>query len=302
MNFVPWKAKNRGKVTILSGEKMFIARWLISLVRPLVECFPRLAALYRGMRDQLDGMEKPQLTPWDFKLAGNLAMTQGTFEPVETALVRKILKEVDILVNVGANIGYYCCHALSMGKSVIAFEPIPRNFSRLCKNIKANNWSGAEIYPIALSNNVDVLEIYGSGTGASILKGWAGTSENFVTLVPSSTMDLVLGNRMQGKRVFVLIDVEGAEFWMLEGASTLLANDPKPIWLIEITTDEHQPEGAIINPHFKNTFQLFLQNGYQAFNVEQDLRPVTMEQIDLASKGSFKFKSHNFLFKAAEYS
>lgn len=279
---------------------MFIAKWLISWVRPLIECFPRAASLYRGMRDQLDSMEKPQLTPWGFKLAGNPVMTQGTFEPVETELVRKILKEVDMLVNVGANVGYYCCHAMSMGKSVIAFEPIPRNLSCLCKNIKANNWPGAEIYPIALSNCVGILEIYGGGTGASILKGWAGTSESFVTLVPSSTMDVVLGQRMQGKQILVLIDVEGAEHWMLEGASILLANDPKPIWLVEITTDEHQPEGGKINPNFKSTFQLFFQNGYQAFNVDQDLHTVTMEQIDLASKGSFKFKSHNFLFKAAE--
>ena len=93
---------------------MFLLKWLVLLVKPLVSRAPRLAAMYRGMRDQLEGMEEPQPTPWGFKLAGNAAMAQGTFEPVETELVRKLLGEVDVLINVGANVGYYCCHALSM--------------------------------------------------------------------------------------------------------------------------------------------------------------------------------------------
>src|ERR1700682_885357 len=153
---------------------MFLKNWLISLVRPFVDRFPRIATMYRSVRDQLDFLEEPRPTSWGFKLAGNTAMEQGTFEPTETELVRSILKDVDILINVGANIGYYCCHALSMGKSVIAFEPIARNLRYLCKNIKTNGWSGAEVYPIALSNSVGVLEMYGGNTGASVVKGWAG--------------------------------------------------------------------------------------------------------------------------------
>jgi tRNA G37 N-methylase Trm5 len=96
-------------------------------------------------------MQEQNATPWGFKLAGNAAMVQGIFEPAETKLVRNILQNVDILVNVGANIGYYCCHALSMGKQVIAFEPIERNLRYLCKNIKNNGWTGAEVYPMALA-------------------------------------------------------------------------------------------------------------------------------------------------------
>lgn len=277
---------------------MYRFNQLLALVRPFIDRFPRLAALYRGVRDQMESLKEPVVTPWGFKLAGNQAMAQGTFEPVETELVRTLLKDVDVLVNVGANVGYYCCHALSMGKDVIAFEPVPRNLQYLCQNIKCNGWSGAEVYPIALSNNVGVLEIYGGDTGASILKGWAGTPESYMTLVPSSTMDVVLGQRLRGKKILVLVDVEGAEFWMLEGAIKMLALDPKPLWLVEITSDEHQPAGIEMNPNFKGTFEFFFRNDYQAFNVMQDLIPVTREQVDLASTGNYRFKAHNFLFKA----
>ena len=275
---------------------MSITKWSISLVRPLVDRFPHIATMYRRVRDQLDFKQEPKATPWGFKLAGNTAMAQGIFEPTETELVRNILKNVDILVNVGANVGYYCCHALSMGKPVIAFEPIERNLRYLCKNIKFNGWSGAEIFPIALSNNVGILEIYGGDTGASIIKGWAGIPESYVTLVPCSTMDVVLGTRLRGRRVLVLVDVEGAEKWMLEGATEMLSSEPKPIWLVEIVAKEHQPAGVEMNPNFKSTFQLFFQNGYQAFNIDQDMRPVTMIEVDLVSRGSLVFTTHNFLF------
>jgi FkbM family methyltransferase len=275
---------------------MFLLKRLILLAKSFESHFPRPAALYRGLRDQLDSMEEPIPTPWGFKLAGNSAMANGYFEPVETELVRNLLSEVDILINVGANVGYYCCHALSMGKPVIAFEPMERNLRYLYKNIKTNGWSGAEIYPIALSNSVGVLEIYGGNTGASVVKGWAGIPDSYVTLVPSSTMDTVLASRLRGKRVLIVVDIEGAEKYMLEGAKLILINDPKPIWVVEIVTKDHQPYGVEINPNFASTFQLFYKNGYQAFNIDQVMCPITMEDVDLVLRGNLKIDHHNFLF------
>lgn len=275
---------------------MFLLKWLVLLVKPFVNCFPKVAAMYRGVRDQLDSMAEPQLTSWGFRLAGNAAMAQGIFEPVETALVRTLLKDVDVLINVGANVGYYCCHALSMGKTVIAFEPMERNLRYLCKNIKTNGWSGVEIFPIALSNNVGILEIYGGDTGASLVRGWAGIPDDYKTLVPCSTMDMVLNTRLIGKRVLIIVDIEGAEKWMLEGANMMLVNDPKPIWLVEIVTKENQPSGVEINPNFMSTFQLFFKNGYQAFSADQYLHPIMLEDVNLLSKGSLEANTHNFLF------
>ena len=116
----------------------------------------------------------------------------------------------------------------------------------------------AEIFPpMALSNQVGIIEIYGGGTGASLLKGWAGTPESYVTLVPCSTMDRVLGNRFQGSKTLMIVDIEGAEKLMLEGAAAFVAMEPKPVWLVEISVGEHQPKGIKINPNLLSTFQLF---------------------------------------------
>jgi FkbM family methyltransferase len=271
-------------------------RRAISLCRPFFERFPRLAALYRNIRDRLDFWQGPVETVWGFKLAGNRLMAEGLFEPVETEVIRNLLKDADILVNAGANIGYYCCQALSMGKSVIAFEPIRRNLNYLYKNIRINGWDKAEIYPAALSDRQGVLEIYGGNTGASVVKGWAGIPQSYVRLVPALTMDSVLGRRLEGKKVLVLIDVEGAEKMVLAGASQLLANLPAPVWMVEIMAKDHQPHGLSMNPDFNKVFEIFFQNGYQAFSADRHLSPVTKEDVDRIVKGTLSAPAHNFLF------
>jgi len=225
-------------------------------------------------------------------------MAKGEFEPAETKLVRELLYDVDVLVNIGANVGYYCCHALSMGKHVIAFEPMQRNLRFLCQNMKINGWRDVEVFPLALSSKSDVLEIYGADTGASLIKGWAGTPENHVTLVPASTLDLVLGERLRGQRVLVLMDVEGAEFAVLQGATTLMHSDPKPVWMIEVSSFEHQPQGVAVNPNFASTFQLMREAGYAAFTADSAMREVTGVDVNAVQAGDVqRFPTHNFLFK-----
>ena len=131
-----------------------------SLLRSIIGYCPSLALFLRTLRDQMDQGQIPKMTPWGFTLAGHEAMATGTFEPQETKLVRHLLGEVNLLVNVGANVGYYCCHALSLGKPVIAVEPIARNLRYLLKNILNNGWATeAQVYPVAVGRGTDILEM-----------------------------------------------------------------------------------------------------------------------------------------------
>ena len=184
-----------------------IKRELIKLMKSIVDRFPKLAMTYRYMRDSWQIYEEPEMTPLGFKFIGNRSMQEGKFEPEETKIVKKLIPHVDVVINVGANIGYYSCIALSHGKYVVAFEPINLNYRYLLKNIRANNWeSQIEVFPLALSNKVGIVEIYGGETGASLVKGWAGTPEYYVTLVSSSTLDNVLGSRSQVKKYFIIVN------------------------------------------------------------------------------------------------
>jgi len=269
-----------------------------NLIRSAIDQAPKLASLLRSTRDLLDRQDPLRLTPWGFKLAGNSAMAVGKFEPQETLLVRRLLQDVDILVNVGANIGYYCCHALSLGKPVIAVEPIARNLHYLLRNLQANGWADqTEVYPVALGSAPGILQMWGGGTGASLIKGWAGISESYVTQVPVLTLDRLLGNALRGKKALILIDIEGAEWVMLQGAASTLKGEPRPIWMIEISSTEHQPQGVPLNPHFAETFDLFFAAGYRACTADAIAQEWCSEDAEAVMSYRKIPSTHNFLFQ-----
>lgn len=269
-------------------------------IKSIVERFPALTLFYRNTRDLLDQRDLPCKTPWGFSLAGHDTMANGSFEPDETKLVRKLLTDVDVLVNVGANVGYYCCHALSMGKPVIAVEPNTRNLHYLLKNIQNNGWAKqAEVFPIAMGSDADIMQMYGGGTGASLIKGWAAIPESYVTRVPILSLDRILGNTLHGKRAIILVDIEGSEFMMLQGAKQTLRNEPRPIWMMEISSTEHQPVGTVINPYFANTFELFFAQGYRAFTADEAAQEVTAQTVQQVVAGTYKMQTHDFVFYGA---
>jgi FkbM family methyltransferase len=252
----------------------------------------------RTLRFHWKSMRDAPVTPYGFKLHGSRAMQQGRFEPVETRLVGEILPQCDAFVNVGANVGYYCCHAIQRGVPVFAFEPIDLNIRHLLANLRANGWSDkAEIYPVALGAETGILEIFGAGTGASLIKGWANTPETDVMLAPVLTLDQVLGARLSGRKCFIMVDIEGAERFMLAGASQFLAANPKPVWMIEVCVDQHQPDGTAINPHLTKTFEYFWNNGYHAWTAGERPRRVGKAEVEaVANTGNNTFESHNFIF------
>ncbi len=272
-----------------------------NIFKKVLDRLPKVAQLYRNSRDFLDRNQPPLITPWGFILAGHSEMAAGTFEPEETRMVRKILEEIDIFVNIGANIGYYCCHALSMGKPVIAVEPIARNLHYLLSNIEKNGWAEqAQVFPVAIGAKNNILKMWGGGTGASLVKGWAGTSDSYVTQVPVLTLDRILGSVLNGKRALILVDIEGAEYAMLQGALKTLQHEPRPIWMMEIGSTIHQPNGILVNPNLIDTFELFFKNGYKALTANANKEIIDLEKVLAVSNGKEFFTTHNFFFSCKD--
>ena len=241
----------------------------------------------------------PVDTALGFKFLGHKEMEQGVFEPDETKLVTTLLQNADVFINIGANIGYYSCISIASNVHTIIFEPIQSNLNFLYKNIYANNFRGTyEIFPVALSNKTGLIEMYGSGTGASLIRGWDNTPDYYVSFVPVSTVDTILGKRFEQKQCFVLIDVEGVEKYVLEGAQTLLKAEKKPVWMLEIATTEHQPAGITINPDLLPTFELFWESGYEAWTASSVVRIIEQEEVErLHGGGENTFPgNNNFLF------
>ena len=226
---------------------------------------------------------KMRITPLGFKLRGSqsvhhLAMQRGTFDNTEKAFLQEQLKAVDVFVDIGANIGYYTCFARSLGKSVIAIEPFSKNLKYLYENIKVNNWKDIEVFPVGLSDQPGLATFYGgTSTGASLIDNWAGASRIFQRTVAVSTLDIILGNRTAGKKILIKLDVEGAEYPVLLGSKNILCSQPRPIWIVEICLAEYHPDG--MNKNFKNTFDLFWENGYLAYTADQNNRLIEPHDV-----------------------
>jgi len=276
---------------------MNISRQIIRVLKPLIDKFPAVGLAYRTWRDTLASSRELRLTPLGFRFGGNRMMEEGRFEEEEVEIARNHLASADILINVGANIGYYCCIALSLGKKVIAFEPIPLNLFSLYRNVAANGWNDFEIFPLALGNHRGVTTIFGGGTGASLVEGWAGSPTYYRSIVPINTLDNILGTRLAGMRSLFLIDVEGSERGVLEGAEKQLTLDPKPVWMVEIQTTSHQPAGRNVNPDLQRTFEMFWNNDYEAWTAERKPRMVGKEDIKrVCLRGISHLRTHNFMF------
>lgn len=271
---------------------------ILSRIRNLVESSPRAATAYRLLRDTRALSDEPQRTPHGFVFSGNQEMTAGTFETEEVDLFKRLLDSADVFIDVGANVGYYCCLALAQGRPTVAFEPMYTNLLYLYQNIHANGWDDhIEIFPLALSDRPGLREIYGGGVIASLVKGWASISPKYRSLIPASTLDTILGSRYSGQRCLFIVDVEGAEYDVLRGATVSLGMDPRPIWMVEVSVSQHQPDGIRVNPYLLQTFELFWQNGYEAWTINRGLRLIEPDEIRKMSTGGPKtYSGHNILF------
>jgi FkbM family methyltransferase len=137
-----------------------------------------------------------------------------------------------LLVDVGANIGYFSLLwlGLNKGNRVISVEASPRNISIIKENIKINNLDGRlNIFPVAASDHVGTVRF---DVGPLEQTGWGGIttgSEMNTIELEAVTLDKLLVN----EEVIELlkIDVEGAELLVLKGAEGLLKMKRiKKIW------------------------------------------------------------------------
>jgi FkbM family methyltransferase len=82
-------------------------------------------------------------------------VSDGTWEPLETELIRRLLPSYDVFLDVGANIGWYTLvAALTMrGRGTIhAFEPDPRNFAVLEANVTLNRLNNVCLHQVAVAD------------------------------------------------------------------------------------------------------------------------------------------------------
>lgn len=268
---------------------MRLKRWLYGL--PLMSG-------YRGMRTRALAANH-RAHPLGFKFAG-YDQFFGEWEPKERAVVEDVMGKVDVMIDVGANIGFYTCWGASNGKIVAAVEPEPGNVNFLLSNVAANEFD-VEVYPIAMSDGPGVVKIYGDADTASVVPGWCGMDSSFVQMVPSNSLDNLFADRWSGQRKFIKIDVEGFERAVLDGAWRLVRQEPRPTWLIECFP-HHFTAGRPRNDFFLPLFERMFHNGYKATSVDtrEELTIDHVRRMSERSPLTINEAHFNFLFQSAD--
>ncbi|HLD72463.1 MAG TPA: FkbM family methyltransferase [Candidatus Nanoarchaeia archaeon] len=149
--------------------------------------------------------------------------TRGYYEPFITQLIKKIVKKGDIVVDIGAHIGYYTLILAKLvgeqGK-VYAFEADPANFALLKRNVGINGYKNVIMEQKAVSNSSGKVKLYlgkERSTHHSIRKN-KYSGEDYVSVETIRLDDYFKDISIH----FAKIDIEGGEFEALSGMPLLL--------------------------------------------------------------------------------
>lgn len=269
--------------------------YLTKLRKPVDAHAPWLAHSYRSLRD-LTSWRFARQTAYGFSLAGDATIANASFEPGEAQVFLRQCENHDVVIDIGANVGFYSCLAASRGKCVVSFEPAQRNLKFLYENLWSNGFFSVEVFPVALGPKPGLMPLYGFGGIASLVAGWAQASNNHSHFASVTTLDTIVGNRFGGRRLLIKMDVEGFELNVLAGARKMLRQDPKPTWIVEILLSGTAIPGGI-NENFCETFEVFWSNNYRCEALGPEQLEITPDIVKKwASRGAVECGANNFLF------
>ncbi|MDB2438425.1 FkbM family methyltransferase [Hellea sp.] len=147
-------------------------------------------------------------------------LLDGIREPIATGHILSILNKDDVVLEVGANIGYYALIEARICKKIYAVEPHPENVERLKRNISLNDFDNVIVQQGAFGEQDGTIPLY-----CSDLSNWHSCKDapsskaNFVE-VDCFTIDSFA--KKNETPTFIKMDVEGYELEVLRGATETL--------------------------------------------------------------------------------
>jgi FkbM family methyltransferase len=173
----------------------------------------------------------------------------GTWEPHVVSAISGVVSEGDTVIDIGAHIGFYTLLLSKLagreGK-VIAFEPLPGNFSILEENIRLNGLCSRirAVNKAVFDRSIDGMELVVPVDESSSLTSSPWASLLFkkggerVTVKTVSLDDFLSESDSQVR--FIKMDAEGAEESIIRGALRTIERY-RPAMLIEL----HHPDSHV---------------------------------------------------------
>jgi len=192
----------------------------------------------------------------------------GSYEQVEARLFFHIVGEGKTFVDIGANVGWYSLTAARRFPhlTIHAFEPIPRTFGYLTRNIVLNRANSVKAYNFGLSERDETVTFFYSpeGSGNASARDLSGTPS--VTKIPARVRRLDDVVVQEGLRIDTIkCDVEGAELFVFRGALETFKTQRPAIF-----TEMLRKWSARFDYHPNEIISLLRGLGYLCFTVRND--------------------------------
>lgn len=194
-----------------------------------------------------------------------LVLNTGEYEPTETRLVRETLKEGDVFIDVGANVGWYtvfAARAVGPSGQVVAFEPEPSNLDLLNRNVRLNRLTNVVVEGKGLSNAAGSFKLF-------LERGNLGMHSLVVEHEGRQYIDVEtvrFDDYWKGKGAIKLIkiDTEGAEGMILDGMRETLKQQGLEL-IVEFAPDRLQKSGYDPDKLLDDLYRL----GYKASYLDE---------------------------------
>lgn len=166
----------------------------------------------------------------------------------ELQFLWRMLKPGMVFFDIGAYHGIYSLVAgRRMGKSgvIVAFEPSPREFSRLKLHLRWNHIGNARTESLAVGSDSGERTFFQVSSGDQTRNGLRPpASGDSLTEISVSTvsLDQYIGKLLLDRVDMVKLDVEGGELDALRGATSLLTRF-RPMFICEVLDAATRPWG-----------------------------------------------------------
>ena len=154
----------------------------------------------------------------------------GLHEFYDMGFLLHFLREDDVFIDVGANVGSYTILASAeVGAKTISIEPVPSTFHCLKNNIALNDIADLVVsHNIGLAGSKGLLKFTGS---LDTVNHVATTDDKYMIEVQVDTLDSIAKDC---DPVLIKIDVEGYETEVLKGACNTLSKKSLKALIIEL--------------------------------------------------------------------
>jgi FkbM family methyltransferase len=191
----------------------------------------------------------------------------GVWEPHISALIQNRLRPGDVFCDVGANIGYHALlGARAVGESgkVVAIEPSPRIFDRLCRNLRLNDASNVQPVQAAVAETEGIISLFKGASHnlgmTTTLQSTGSEKECDVTALP---LHAILTESDRRRLRLIKIDVEGGERPILRSlAGSMHLFPPDVEILVEVS-----PSTADCIEEDRALFDRFYDFGFKSYGI-----------------------------------